>query len=71
MDKLAEAIKEITERYLKENDNKKMEEGDNVAAVYKDCVIILEMKENRELAINIISGEPYRYNKKVLQDILK
>ena len=71
MNKLAEAIKEITERYLKENDNKQMEEGDNVAAVYKDCVIILEMKANRELSINIISGEPYRYNKEILQDIIK
>lgn len=38
----------------------KMDEGDTVAYVLNDGVIVMSMEEGRELKINVVAGEPER-----------
>lgn len=60
MDKLNKAINLALDKFYKEyGTDAKLEDGDEIAAVYNDGVIIISF-ENNKLGIKVVAGEPYR-----------
>ena len=65
-DKLANGINKIISEFKKESgEDAKLEDGDELVGVFGDCVIIISL-ENKEMKVNVILGEPYTFNEKIL-----
>jgi len=70
METVNKAIGMIMDEFEKEyGEDQKLEEGDEISAVFNDGIIILSL-ENRKLTIKVVAGEPYKfdYNLDLLED---
>lgn len=62
MNKLGEVIEMIMGRYKEENgEDLKLEEGDEIASVFNDGVVILGVEDNT-FKMKVLAGEPYVFN---------
>lgn len=65
---LKKAVELIQEEMKKEfGEDSKLEDGDTIVGVFKDCVIKLE-KEDNEIKIDVTMGEPYTFDFNVCEE---
>jgi hypothetical protein len=65
---LKKAVELIQEEMKKEfGEDSKLEDGDTIVGIFKDCVIKLE-KEDNEIKIDITLGEPYTFDFNVFEE---
>ena len=53
-----EAFNLFCEKYAEKNKNQKLEPGDKVVAILKNCVMIVEADEDKKLKITFTGDEP-------------
>ena len=53
-----EAFNLFWEKYAEKNKNQKLEPGDKVVAILKNCVMIVEADEDKKLKITFTGDEP-------------
>lgn len=62
MTKIEKAIELILNKYKEENGGDlQLEEGDEIASVFNDGVIILGL-ENNTIKVKVLAGEPYVFD---------
>lgn len=67
-DKLADAINKMIAKYKEENgEDTKMEDGDEIVAVFDDCVIIISL-EDKEMKVKVSIGKPYTFTDKIFEE---
>ena len=71
MDDLSKKINKIVQAYKNEyGADAIMEDGEEVAAVFNDGVIIIS-KEGTELKINVTCGTPYKFDENIFKEYMK
>ena len=68
MEELDEALKLIQEEMRKEfGKDSKLEDGDRVVGVFKDCVIIIE-NDDANIKVDVIIGNPYKFDLSIFNE---
>ena len=64
MEAIDNALSMIISKIEEEDENLRehLESGGQVSAVFNDGIIIISIDDDNDISINVIAGEPYRFN---------